>query len=69
MLWMLGFRYRLLSWHQLIAHGAGDGRELLLIALLAALANMLTPLATGLADGVCRPVWSGGGSKKYGSTI
>lgn len=48
MLWMLGFRYRLLSWHQLIAHGAGDGRELLLIALPAALANMLTPLATGL---------------------
>ena len=46
MLWMLGGRYRLLSWHSVPKHCYSDGVEILRIAMPAALANMLTPLAT-----------------------
>jgi putative MATE family efflux protein len=48
MLWMLLVRHRLLSWQHWARHCYADGRELLHIAMPAAIANMLTPLATVL---------------------
>ena len=48
MLWLLVVRYRLLSLQGVLTHFKADSRELLRIALPAALANMLTPLATVL---------------------
>lgn len=48
MLWMLWFRHRLLSWRHFARHCLQDSREILHIAMPAALANMLTPLATVL---------------------
>ncbi|MFC3914677.1 MATE family efflux transporter [Pseudaeromonas sharmana] len=48
MLWMLTCRYRLLDSSGWQAHLAADVRQLLQIALPAALTNMLTPLATVL---------------------
>lgn len=48
MLWLLIVRHRLLAWRGLAAALPSDGRELMRIALPAALANMMTPLATVL---------------------
>jgi Na+-driven multidrug efflux pump len=41
-------RHRLLSWQDWVCYFYADGRELLRIAMPAAIANMLTPLATVL---------------------
>jgi len=52
MLWLLIARHRLLAWRGLFAELLTDGRELMRIALPAALANIMTPLAMVLLTGM-----------------